>query len=78
MKNSPTIGKLIDKTECRDAIHIAIAPMIAGDDLKPGEHVGLVTNDKASPYIEEKIGIADSFLTKSVTEGQRFWLFFIS
>lgn len=39
--NHPTLGKLIEGTAQRDAIHIAVAPVIASMALEPGQHVAL-------------------------------------
>lgn len=36
------LGILIGPTHRRDAIHIAVAPVIAAEDLKPGDHIGFV------------------------------------
>jgi hypothetical protein len=71
------IGKLIEQGEQRDAIHIAVAPVIAKVVLAPGARIGfveesteLVTNDTKNP-----IGIVDPFLMKPVQVGKRFWMF---
>lgn len=63
-------ASILDK---RDAIHIAIAPIIAGENLKPGEHVGVGNNGyayKSAP----KIGIVDPFLTTPIEQYQHFYL----
>jgi hypothetical protein len=70
------LGQLIDEGAQRDAIHIAVAPVIAATKLKAGDHIGLVAGDhetvgpSAAP-----IGIVDPFLKGSVQKGQRFWMF---
>ena len=63
-----TIGKLIDESQQRDAVHVALAPMRAPRTLKPGEHYAL--DDKSTP-----VGIVDPFLRKTVQTGEWFWLF---
>jgi hypothetical protein len=57
----------------RDAIHTAIAPVVAAVGLKPGEHIGLLPDGRASNDAKP-IGIVDPFLTKKVKPGERFWL----
>lgn len=72
----PMLGKLIvDLTAERDAVHIAVAPMIATENLTPGQRVGIVSDGKAGPVVHH-IGIVDPFLDAPyVPEGERFWLF---
>ncbi len=72
MNNVPELGKLIDGVAARDAIHVAVAPVTAGQSLLPGQHVGL-TNGVAL-FNDDPIGIVDPFLTEAVEQGQRFWL----
>jgi hypothetical protein len=67
------IGRLIDQERGRDAIHMAVAPVEAGEKLVPGARVGLV--DGKAMEVDEAIGIVDPFLTKAVRPGQRFYLF---
>lgn len=78
MNNTPNLGQLISITEAqRDAIHIAVAPVIAAHILVPGRHVGFVEegNTEKVGIVDESIGIVDPFLMMSVQPGQRFWLF---
>jgi hypothetical protein len=55
-----TLGTLATAEANRDAVHVAITPMVATKVMTPGEHL---TN-----------GIVDPYLTKPVQPGQRFWL----
>lgn len=73
----PQLGKLIENGETRrDAIHVAIAPAEASEDLQPGQHVGLDGGpDHAWGKADKKIGIVDPYLTDTVKKGERFWLF---
>lgn len=68
-----TIGNIIDEREKRDAIHLAVEPVVAQQLLRPGDHVTaegrLVNPDDAAA-----VGIVDPFLRTNVTKGQRFWL----
>jgi hypothetical protein len=59
--------------DTRDAIHIAIVSVIAGTQLKPGAHVGLLPDGTAAMALSP-IGIVDPFLTSAVLKGERFWL----
>ncbi len=72
-QNQSRLGQLPGEHERRDAIHIAIAPVIAAEMLQPGEHVGpLVTGRFCG--VSDPIGIVDPFLSDPVEEGQTFWL----
>jgi hypothetical protein len=72
----PALGKLIESNAFRDAVHIAVAPVVAGETLSPGRHVKLGDDLRAtSGGASETIGIVDPFLTADVQQGQRFWLF---
>lgn len=72
-----TLGTIITEGD-RDAIHIAVEPVIAGETLRPGWHIGLV-NGKAYavngsyPGIKN-LGIVDPFITSNVNTGDMFWL----
>lgn len=69
------IGQLIEtdlKLQSRDAIHIAIAPVTAGEPLKPGEHIAV--KDGYAVKQGELIGIVDPFLRKAVRIGQKFFI----
>jgi hypothetical protein len=70
-----TLGSTLDATAARDAIHLAVEPVVAGATLCAGDHVGpgldgLYTN--ASDVAP--LGIVDPFLMRRVRPGERFWL----
>lgn len=66
-----TLGMIINSGG-RDAIHLAVEPVVAGCVLRPGDHVGLV-DGKAVPC-SNPLGIVDPFLPGMVQPGQMFWL----
>lgn len=75
--NNLNIGNLITTTQQRDAIHMAVIPVTAGENLTPGDTIGIRPDGMAQSQEPEKaIGIADPFLRVcEIKEGQQFWLF---
>jgi hypothetical protein len=83
-----TLGTIIDENQKRDAIHLAVLPVTAGANLRPGQHVRLDKEGLAVAFYEGEsetpaIGIVDPFLKSAVTNGyehgpvkpgDRFWL----
>jgi len=69
------IGSLIYGPASRDAVHVAVAPCMAGEDLKPGARVGIAIDGSAFRFTTRDIGIVDPFLAEPVSKGERFWLF---
>jgi hypothetical protein len=62
MSEAPKVGELLPPGEARrDAIHVAIMPMLAVKALQPGERLAN--------------GIVDPYLTAPVQPGERCWLF---
>ena len=64
-----TLGHIITENEKRDAIHLAVEPVIAKQTLHPGQDIG-ADGSTTTPYV----GIVDPFLKNKVMEGERFWL----
>jgi hypothetical protein len=72
------IGNLIYGSQERDAIHVAVTPAIAAENLQPGQHVGFVKEDDTKTVGTKStnlIGIVDPFLKHQVEEGDQFWMF---
>lgn len=69
-----TLGSIIGAGEARDAIHLAVEPVVAAVSLYPGQHVGLLPDGKASTKAGKMLGIVDPFLKDGVKAGERFWL----
>lgn len=66
-----TLGTIIDDTQKRDAVHVAVIPMQATVRLSPAQPV----NAAGLPSLTgTAVGIVDPFLQKPVEPGQRFWL----
>ena len=70
-----TLGHIHQHDEFRDAIHLAVEPVVAGEDLVVGQRITYV-NGKAYALRsgEEAIGIVDPFLSQQVKAGEKFWL----
>lgn len=68
----PTLGSILSDDAQRDAVHVAIYPVIAAVNLSPGTHVQLVEG-RAAPG-PNPIGIVDPFLKGRVKAGERFYL----
>ncbi len=74
-----TLGMIHQHDEKRDAIHLAVFPVEAGDDgLWPGSDIKLskatgraISCERSDP---DAVGIVDPFLDSEVHKGQRFWL----
>ena len=66
------IGSVHTTKQERDAIHIAVAPVVASTALNPGQHIGV---EFGSSTLHDCVGIVDPFLKAPVKPGQRFWMF---
>lgn len=73
-----SIGTILQTEMERDAIHIAVAPVVAAEQLAPGQRVAL-SDDGANKVIASQaaIGIVDPFLSGIVFPGQRFFMFLL-
>lgn len=72
-----TLGYVHKQEEHRDAIHLAVEQVEAGENLKPGDHIGF--GDDGKVYKNRRktaktLGIVDPFLTETVISGEKFWL----
>jgi len=69
-----------DEKRERDAVHIAVAPVVAGETLAPGTRVAFADSGKervvkAKDYPDDAVGIIDPYLRAPVSEKTRCWLF---
>ncbi len=73
----PEVGNLIEGDAYRDAIHVAVAPVKAGQDLKAGDSVRIDKKDQTAIVCNarDRVGVVDPFLMTTVSKGERFWLF---
>ena len=75
--SDPLLGQFPNPYAQRDAVHVAIIPVVASSNLSPGERIG-VTEDGGVFYsyagADKPIGIVDPFLPRSVKHGERFYL----
>lgn len=75
-----TMGEILtNDVGGRDAVHVAVISVVAGEMLVPGDHVGFkksaIGEDKPVYAIADRVGIVDPYLKKDVQKGQRFWLY---
>jgi hypothetical protein len=74
------LGSLLDGSEQRDAIHIAIAPVVAGKDMEPGDRIVFEKGSTTTVIrgsAAKAIGIVDPFLRAPIAKGQRFYMFLL-
>lgn len=76
MSDTLRLGHLITGPAARDAVHIAVAPVIADDRLFPGQPVGFIDGSKDRVGVSKSpVGIVDPFLMAPVYKESRVWLF---
>lgn len=80
MEPITTLGTLLKGEIQRDAIHIAIMPVITHRDLYPGESVKLIPGTKNTVMGCERdstdcVGIIDPFLEGYIPGGSQVWMF---
>ena len=73
------VGQLLTGSEGRDAIHIAVAPVVAGEKLRPGTPIAFRDDGDTTIVIGTvpalSVGIVDPFLREEVFVGERFYMF---
>ncbi len=68
-----TLGTIIDDQQKRDAIHLAVEPVIAGMYLPAGSHISVKNGVAVQECFGQGTGIVDPFIRDGVNEGERFW-----
>jgi len=79
MSEQVNLGGTPGENAERDAIHVAVIPCVAGEDLTPGERVWRNSDGEAESWQhpDRSIGVVDPFRRDDVGEGERFWLFLL-
>lgn len=75
MSDTSHIGQVHTGPLSNDAIHIAIAQVSAGEELKAGDHVGFKEGNTVVFKNTNNIGIVDPFLKEVVKKDRLFYLF---
>lgn len=73
MDSAAKLGNTPSSEDQRDAVHIAIVPVVAGEKLFPGQDVGIIDGGLVG-RCAKPIGIIDPFLKRSVQRNERCWL----
>jgi hypothetical protein len=75
---TPNLGGTPDQfTARRDCVHVAVAPVVAGIEMDPGQ--GVTKGGDGLFYSfpldhDGCLGVVDPFRTEPVKRGERFWL----
>lgn len=69
-----TLGMIHEREEKRDAIHLAVEPVTAGQLLYPGKEIRIENGVAVAADRDDSVGIVDPFINGPVRKGQRFWL----
>ena len=68
------LGQILNGTEKRDAVHIAIVPVKAGYNLEPGEKIGIDREGEAVASGVKLIGVVDPLLKSGPVMDQWFYM----
>lgn len=78
------LGTIHSRTEGRDAIHLGVEQVVAGEELERGQPIGFGKDGKVystwfnsdGKHAPKCVGIVDPFIDSSSTiyKGQKFWL----
>ena len=74
-ENKPILGEPLKGDEERDAIHIAILPVTAGDYIPPGQRIHVNSKGWASLSRGVHNAVADPFWPRTIQPGERFYAF---
>jgi len=68
-----TLGMILAEGQKRDAIHLAVEPVVAEMHLRPGDHIRIANGFAHRTEVGKGHGIVDPFLIHDVRKGERFW-----
>lgn len=68
-----TLGTVPEEALVKDAIHVAIISMVAGELLRPGQRVSITAPGWAGTG-GKIVGIVDPYLQDVVPKGSKFWM----
>lgn len=73
------LGSLITEPQTRDAVHIAVAPVVANEELSPGQRVMFSVPGDGRHVVAHAgaglpVGVIDPFLSRNVRLGEECWL----
>lgn len=75
----PNLGELCGEDARRDAVHIAVVPLVVSEPLDPGDHFWLNVDGNAAKSTgrreRQTIGVVDPYFDGVVLKGDRFWGF---
>jgi len=67
-----TLGTILTRNEKRDAIHLAVLPVIAGQDL---DRACLISLQEGRAFADsDGLGIVDPFVEVGPRKGEKFWM----
>lgn len=69
------VGNLVDSKAPRDAIHVAIVAVQAGECLNPGDKVIILNGRAYKEKAQRALGVVDPFLSEEVDKLDWFYLF---
>jgi hypothetical protein len=73
MSGEAKLGTAPPKNAERDAVHVAVYPCIAGEELTPGDRVK-IEGGRAYRAAENEVGIADPFRAGRIKPGERLYV----
>jgi hypothetical protein len=72
-KHEVHLGTIPSADSKRDAVHVAVVPVEAGERLQPGDDICIIAGAAFRGSIRA-IGIADPFISGPIPKGSLFWL----
>lgn len=83
MTDHTKVGEILKEDQPRDAIHIAVACVVAGEKLLPSQPIGFgavygdeqPSNTVLACERAMSVGIVDPFLINRIEKGERFYMF---